>query len=48
MIDDSLKSSTLVDYTHPVTDRDAWFSSGSRFLAWHDLPQTGAEYSAIE
>ena len=31
-----------------MTDRHAWFSSGSRFLAWADLAQTGAAYSAVE
>ena len=31
-----------------MTDRHAWFSSGTRFLAWADLAQTGAAYSAVE
>ena len=44
--DSKYKSSTLVGFKHPVTDRHAWFSSGSRFLAWPDLAQTGAAYSA--
>ena len=31
--DSKYKSSTLVGFRHPVTDRHAWFSPGSRFLA---------------
>ena len=42
------KSSTFVGFKHPVTARHAWFSSGSRLLAWAELAQTGAAYSAVE
>ena len=31
--DSKYKSSTLVGFGHPVTDRHAWFSPGTRFLA---------------
>ena len=32
----------------PVTTRQALFSSESIFLAWHEFPQTGLQYSAVE
>ena len=32
----------------PVTTRQALFSSKSIFLAWHEFPQTGLQYSAVE
>ena len=38
--DSKYKASTLVGFKHPVTDRHAWFSSGSMFLA--------LAYSAVE
>ena len=46
--DSKYKSSMLAGFRHPVTDWHALFSSGSRFLAWGDLAQTGAAYSAVE
>ena len=46
--DSQYKSSTLVGFKHHVTDLHARFSSGSRFLAWADLAQTGVVYSAEE
>ena len=42
------KSSTLVGFRHPVTDRHYRFSSVSRFMAWDDLVQTGVAYSAVD
>ena len=36
--DRKYKSSTLVGFRHPVTDRHTWFSHGSRFLSEVVLP----------
>ena len=38
----------IVEFRHYVIDRHALFNSGSRFLAWGNLVQTGAAYSAVE
>ena len=46
--DSKYKPSPVVDFRHPVTDRYVLLNSGSGLLAWADLAQTGAAYSAIE